>query len=114
MLAGDLPGPGTLVAKPPARTSAHKTCSRCRGTGWWQLGRKCFKCGGVGHHEVATLATRIRDKRAHVEEVRGIIATDAAALATARFGRGQREKHIAERTAQLAVLEAELAALEAQ
>ena len=87
--------------------------SRCQGTGWWQLGRKCFKCGGAGHLEVASLATKIRDKRAHVEEVRGIITADVAALATARFGRGQRERHIADRTVQLAVLEAELATLEA-
>jgi hypothetical protein len=95
----------------PAQSSAHRTCGRCRGTGWWQLGRRCFGCGGVGRHEVVTLAVRIRDKRAHVEEVRGIIAADIAALATARFGRGQREREIAKRTAQLAALEAELAAL---
>lgn len=96
----------------PAQTRAHQTCSRCMGTGWWQLGRVCFRCGGGGRHEVTTLATRIRDKRAHAEEVRGIIASETALLATSRFGRGQREKHIADRAAQLVALEAELATLE--
>lgn len=98
----------------PARNAAHKTCSRCKGTGWWQLGRKCFKCGGRGHAEVVTLATQIRDKRAHIEEVRASIATETAALATARFGRKSREERIAANAANLARLEAELAALEGQ
>lgn len=97
----------------PAQTSAHRTCSRCQGTGWWQFGRTCFKCGGAGRHVVFTLAMKIRDKRAHVEEVRGIISAGITALATARFGRAQLEKRLADRTAQLATLEAELAALEA-
>jgi hypothetical protein len=97
----------------PATSAASKTCSRCNGTGWWALGRKCFKCGGVGHAERTTLATRIRDKRLHVEEVRGIIATYSGHLATAaRWGRKCIEARITERTTQLAQLEAELAAME--
>jgi hypothetical protein len=98
----------------PAPSAAFKTCSRCKGTGWWQLARKCFKCGGRGHAEVVTLATQIRDKRAHIEEVRASIVTDTAALAVARFGRRSREERIAKDNAQLATLEAELAALEGQ
>lgn len=78
------------------------------------LGRVCFRCGGEGNLERSTLATRIRDKRAHLEEVRGIIALNTKHLATApRWGRKPLEDRIAERTAQLALLESELAALEA-
>lgn len=97
----------------PAKTAADKTCTRCKGTGWWSLGRRCFKCGGEGHAERLTNAVRIRDKRAHIDEVRGIVAADVERLATVRFGRKQLESAIAKRTAQLAQLEAELAALEA-
>lgn len=103
----------TFAIGRPARSAAEKTCTRCKGTGWWQLARKCFKCGGRGHSEVVTLATRIRDKRAHIEEVRASIATDTAALAVARFGRKSREERIAKDTAQLTVLEGELIAMEA-
>lgn len=96
----------------PARTKAFRTCSRCKGTGWWQFGRKCFKCGGAGKAERDTAAVQLRNKRAHVVEVREIIAGDTSALAGAKFGRRILEERIAQRTAQLAVLEAELAALE--
>jgi hypothetical protein len=96
----------------PAPSKAFKTCSRCKGTGWWQLARKCFKCGGRGHAEVVTLATKIRDKRAHIEEVRAMIAIDTAGMTEARLGRKSRAERIAKDTAQLAVLEAELVALE--
>lgn len=99
----------------PARTKAFKTCSRCQGTGWWQLGRRCFKCGGAGKAERVTLATQIRDKLRHVAEVRGLVTDYTARLASGpRWARSQIEGHLAQRTAQLTTLEAELAALEAQ
>lgn len=78
----------------PAPSKAFKTCSRCKGTGWWQFARKCFKCGGRGYAEVVTLATQIRDKKAHIVEVRGIIADGTARLATMRFGRKQAEERL--------------------
>ncbi len=96
----------------PAATSADATCSRCNGTGWWSLGRKCFKCGGAGHAERATQATKLRDKRAHIAEVRGMLEQETALLATARFGRSLRQDRIAKLSAQLGQLETEIAALE--
>lgn len=89
-------------------------CTRCAGTGDWAPGRVCFRCNGAGRVERDTLATQIRDKRAHVVEVRGIIAAERDALATPRrvLGRAQREARLAQRVAQLAQLEAELTALE--
>ena len=97
----------------PARSSAYKTCTRCKGTGWWQLARLCFKCGGVGHAEVSTLATKIRDKQAHIAEVREMITSDEAFLATAtkRWTRIGPEAHLASNKANLAKLEAELVVL---
>ncbi len=97
----------------PARSAAHKTCSRCKGTGWWQLARLCFKCGGVGHAEVSTKATRIRDKCAHILEVEGLLADDIRRRGIIRFGKRQHEEHIANHEANLARLRAELADLEA-
>jgi RecJ-like exonuclease len=97
----------------PAKVATDQTCSRCRGTGWWSLGRPCFKCGGRGHAERITLATKIRDKRAHIAEVREVIAHETAQLAKATFCRSQREDRIARSTVHLANLESELAALEA-
>lgn len=97
----------------PAADAAHKTCSRCRGTGWWSLGRKCFKCGGLGHAEKSTLATQIRDKRAHLTEIRASIEADSARLATARFGKSMIEAAIARNAALLDRLVSDLAAMEA-
>lgn len=101
----------------PATSSKSVTCTRCKGTGWWQFGRRCFKCGGVGRAERVTKETRLRDKRAHVAEVEGIIAENEARLAQLDEGaanwktRGAREE-IARRSDQLVQLRAELAVLE--
>jgi hypothetical protein len=65
----------------PARTAAFKTCRRCKGTGWWELGRKCFSCGGLGHVEKATIATKLRDARAHLAERLEMVAANRALLA---------------------------------
>lgn len=100
----------------PARTAAFKTCSRCKGTGWWQLARKCFKCGGVGHAEVVTLATQIRDKRIHIAQVIEMIVGHEAYLATAtrRWSRIQQEAQLESERTNLVRLETELAAMLAQ
>ncbi len=101
----------------PARSAAYKTCSRCKGTGWWQLGRKCFKCGGVGHAEKATNATRLRDALAHRTERQGLIATDEKRLADKLAAGAPRwqwmhlPEHIAADKATLAKVEAEILAL---
>jgi hypothetical protein len=65
----------------PAPTAAYKTCCRCKGTGWWELGRQCFRCGGVGYAEKITNATRLRDARAHLAERLAMVAADRARLA---------------------------------
>lgn len=96
----------------PAPSAAYRTCSRCNGTGWWSFGRKCFKCGGSGHAERVTTATKIRDKAAHIAEVEGIVAQCRTLLETARFGRKSRQVELDKRTAQLEILRAELAALQ--
>lgn len=104
----------------PARTSAYKTCSRCKGTGWWQLFRKCFKCGGCGHAEVSTVATQIRDKRKHIAEVRAALETNRACLAEKLAAGRPRwtwmsiEDWIARDQENLLKLEGDLAALEAR
>jgi hypothetical protein len=101
------------IGRPAKAGSGWRTCRRCRGTGWWQLGRKCFACGGVGRAEISTTATKLRDKKKHVAEVREIIAREKALLPTTRFGRKSREREIARREEQLLILEAEVAVLEA-
>ena len=103
----------------PARTAAHITCTRCKGTGWWQIGRLCFKCGGKGNAEKSTLATRIRDKRNHVAEVTASIVENKARLAklgpdAPRWKRMSPEEWLARDEENLVRLESELAALEAQ
>jgi RecJ-like exonuclease len=98
----------------PARSAAYKTCTRCKGTGWWQLARKCFKCGGVGHAEVTTLATQIRDKRKHIAEVEEMIAQENTNLATVKFGKASRMRTIESYAENLVRLRAELAELEAR
>lgn len=65
----------------PARKSTHKTCTRCKGTGWWQLGRKCFSCGGVGNFEKVTNATRLRDALANRAERLEMIAIEERIVA---------------------------------
>ena len=101
----------------PATSPKFATCTRCKGTGWWQFARPCFKCGGVGRAERVTKETKLRDKRAHVAEVEGIIAENAARLAQLGEGaaswktRGPREE-VARRSEQLVQLRAELAAME--
>lgn len=100
-----------------AAPKGHKNCTRCQGTGWWgsQFGRVCFKCGGVGYLEIGTLAEQIRNKRAHVDEVRELVATNEALLETARpWSRASRLAQLVTLRAQLVTLVAELAALEAR
>ncbi len=102
----------------PARTAAFKTCRRCKGTGWWEFGRKCFRCGGVGHMEKVTLATKLRDARAHLAERFEMVAANRALLAE-KLGAGRPrwtwmniERDIARELEIIAKIEAELAALE--
>lgn len=102
----------------PATSSKSVTCTWCNGTGWWQFGRRCFKCGGVGRAERITKETRLRDKRAHVSEVEGIIAENEVTLAQLGEGAANWKTcgvrgEIARRSAQLVQLRAELAAMEA-
>lgn len=104
----------------PARTAAYKTCRRCKGTGWWKLGRKCFGCGGAGHVEKVTLATKLRDARAHLAERREMVAANRARLAEKLAAGRPRwtwmnlEQDIARDVETLATIEAEIAALEGQ
>lgn len=96
----------------PATSAKHVTCSRCKGTGWWQLGRKCFKCGGFGRAEHITDATRLRDKRAHVAEATKTLAATEAYVP--RWGKAGHAALILRERAHLTKLQAELAALEAK
>jgi len=102
----------------PARTAAFKTCRRCRGTGWWQLGRKCFGCGGLGHVEKVTVATKLRDARAHLAERREMVAANRARLAEKiaagrpRWSYMHLDRDIARDVEIIAKIEAEIAALE--
>ena len=104
----------------PAPSAAHKTCRRCKGTGWWQLGRKCFGCGGVGHTEKVTTATKLRDARAHLAERVGLVADNRERLAMKlaagrpRWSYMHLERDIARDVEIIAKIEAEIAALEAQ
>jgi hypothetical protein len=100
-----------------ATKSTHKTCTRCKGTGWWQFGRKCFKCGGVGNFEKTTNATRLRDALAHRAELLNSIATNEKLLAgKLAAGRprwtwmGMQERIDGERTT-LATVEAQVLSL---
>jgi hypothetical protein len=88
-------------------------CDRCAGTGNWDPSgyRVCYKCGGRGELLLDTALSTYNRKRAHVEEVRGIIADDTRRLETARFGKKQIQQHIEERKVQLVQLEAELTSL---
>jgi hypothetical protein len=101
-----------------ARTAAYKTCGRCKGTGWWQLGRVCFSCGGAGHVEKVTLATKLRDARAHLAERLEMVAANRALLAQKlaagrpRWSYMGYERDIARDIAIIATIEAEIAALE--
>lgn len=103
----------------PARNAAQVTCSRCKGTGWWQFARKCFKCGGVGHTEKITNATRLRDARAHLAERVAIVAAERALLAEKQAAGRPRwtwrsiEKRLPEELETIAKIEAEITALEA-
>ena len=104
----------------PARTAAFKTCRRCKGTGWWKLGRKCFSCGGLGHVEKVTLATKLRDARAHLAERQEMVAANRALLAEKIAGGRPRwtwmnlERDIERDIETIAKIEAEIAALEDQ
>lgn len=94
------------------RTASHITCTRCKGTGWWQLARVCFKCGGKGNAEKSTLATRVRDKRAHIAEVTGIIADEERRIPALKFGKKSAMERLESDRANLARLIGELAELE--
>lgn len=104
----------------PARTAAYKTCSRCKGTGWWQLGRKCFKCGGRGHYEKITVATRLRDARANLAERIAHVASERALLADKIAAGRPRwtwmsiEQRLPAELETIARIEAEIAELEGQ
>ena len=104
----------------PARTAAYKTCRRCKGTGWWQLGRKCFGCGGVGHVEKVTRETKLRDARAHLAERQEMVAANRALLAEKIAAGRPRwtwmgfERDIERDVETIAKIEAEIAALEDQ
>jgi hypothetical protein len=104
----------------PARTTAYKTCRRCKGTGWWELGRKCFGCGGRGHVEKVTLATKLRDARAHLAERVEMVATNRALLAEKHAAGRPRwtwmnlERDIDRELETIAKIEAEIAELESQ
>lgn len=104
----------------PARTTAYKTCRRCRGTGWWQLGRKCFDCGGAGHMEKVTPATKLRDARAHLAERLEMVAANRALLAQKlaagrpRWTYMNLDRDIARDLEIIAKLEAEIVTLEKQ
>lgn len=104
----------------PAPTAAYKTCRRCKGTGWWQLGRKCFGCGGVGHTEKVTTATKLRDARAHLAECLELVAANRALLAQKlaagrpRWSYMHLDRDIARDLETIATIEAEIAALEDQ
>lgn len=104
----------------PARTTAYKTCRRCRGTGWWQLGRKCFSCGGLGHIEKVTITTKLRDARAHFAERREMVASNRTRLAEKLAAGRPRwtwmnlERDIARDVETIATIETEIAALESQ
>jgi ribosomal protein L37E len=103
----------------PAKDTTEVTCRRCKGTGWWQLGRKCFGCGGLGRSERVTKATKLRDKRAQVAEVAELVERHTARLAelgpdAPRWKRMAPEDWLVRDTAHLAKLQAELAALEGQ
>jgi hypothetical protein len=90
-------------------------CDRCAGTGNWDPNgyRVCYKCGGRGELLLDTAESAYNRKRAHIDEVKGIIADETKRLATARWGKSIIERQIAERKAQLIQLEAELAAMKA-
>jgi hypothetical protein len=101
----------------PARSATHKTCTRCKGTGWWQLARKCFRCGGAGNYEKITNATRLRDALAHRVERLGLITDNEKRLAE-KLAAGRPRwtwMHLPERIAKdketLAKIEAEILAL---
>ncbi|HSX23038.1 MAG TPA: hypothetical protein VLE97_09715 [Gaiellaceae bacterium] len=102
----------------PAPTTAYKTCRRCKGTGWWQLGRKCFGCGGVGHVEKVTRATKLRDARAHLAERLAMVADNRARIAQKlaagrpRWSYMHLDRDIERDLKTIADIEAEIAVLE--
>lgn len=104
----------------PARTTAFKTCRRCKGTGWWQLGRKCFSCGGLGHVEKVTLTTKLRDARRHLAERREMLEANRALLAKKLAAGRPRwtwmniERDIARDVEIIDKIQAEIAALESE
>jgi hypothetical protein len=104
----------------PAPTAASKTCRRCKGTGWWQLGRPCFGCGGIGHVEKVTLATKLRDARAHLAERLVMVAANrtllAQKIAAGRTGWSYMhlEREVSRDLEIIAKIEAEIATLEKQ
>jgi Ribonuclease G/E len=96
------------------RVAGRKGCRRCRGTGNWDTSgyKVCYSCGGTGTVLKGNAESARLLKLAHVVEVREIIVELEARLAgVVRFGRKQLEADLAERRAQLPVLEAELAVL---
>jgi len=103
-----------------APTARYKTCRRCKGTGWWQLGRKCFGCGGVGHVEKVTRETKLRDARAHLAERLEMVAANRVLLAQKlaagrpRWSYMGYESNIARDLKIIATIEAEIATLESQ
>src|SRR6185436_968379 len=99
----------------PAPTSAYKTCLRCKGTGWRQLGRKCFGCGGAGHVETVTRATKLRDARAHLAERLAMVADNRTRLAqklAAGRPRWSYDRDIERDLNTIVAIEAEIVALE--
>ena len=102
---------GTKVTK--LGTMTRVECNRCAGTGNWDPNgyRVCYKCGGRGELLLDTVESTYNRKRAHIEEVRGIIVDNTRRLETARWGKSQIQKDIEERKAQLVQLEAELATM---
>jgi len=102
---------GTKATKLGAMTRVE--CNRCNGTGNWDPNsyRVCYKCGGRGELLLDTPEAAYNRKRAHIEEVKDIIADDTRRLETARWGKSQIQKHLDDRKAQLVQLEAELVSM---
>lgn len=113
---------GTKIAADGTVLGTYKACRRCKGTGWWggEIFRGCFACGGrngvpgSGRVFVENAAGKIARLEAHAAEVRAEIDREEAYLPKARFGRKQIAQRIEASRANLARIEAEIAAARAE